>query len=175
MIHPTADISGNVKIGKNTRIWHHVQVREDAVIGDNCIVGKGAYIDKGVKIGNNVKIQNYASIYHGSTIEDGVFIGPNAVLANDKSPRAVNPDGSLQKEEDWETGKILVRKGASIGTGAVVLPDVTIGEFAMVGAGSIVTKSVPGYALVFGNPAKIKGSVCKCGKKSATKECERCK
>ena len=183
MIHDTADVSKYAKIGKNTKVWHHVQVRENAIIGDNCILGKGAYIDKDVKIGSNVKIQNYASIYSGSTIEDGVFIGPNVVLTNDTVPRAINPDGSLMAEGDWKTGKILVKKGASIGAKSVILPDVVIGGYSMIGAGSVVTKSVPDYALVYGNPAEIRGFVCKCGNRLEKKgmdknyvamECTKC-
>ena len=167
MIHPTADISKKAKIGQNTKIWHEAQVREDAEIGSNCIIGKGVYIDKGVKIGNNVKIQNRASIYHGASIEDGAFIGPHVCLTNDKHPRAITPEGSLKTDDDWVVSKILVKKGASIGAGSVILPGIQIGEFAMIGAGSVVTEDIPGYALAYGNPARLKGFVCKCGNKTS--------
>ena len=159
----TAIISKDAKIGKNTKVWHFTQIRENAKIGDNCIIGKNCYIDFDVKVGNNVKVQNNCSIYHGSTIEDGVFIGPHACLTNDKVPRAINEDGSLKSNSDWEVGKILIKKGASIGAGSIILPNVTIGQFAMVGAGSVVTKDVPDYGLVYGNPAKLNGYVNKKG------------
>jgi len=112
-----------------------------------------------------VKIQNNCSIYQGSKIEDGVFIGPNTCLTNDKEPRAINTDGTLKEQSDWKVGKILVKIGASIGASSVILPGVTIGQFAMIGAGSVVTKDVPEYAVVYGNPADIRGYVCKCGAK----------
>ena len=164
-IHPTAEISKKAKIGSGTKIWHQCQVRENASIGKNCVIAKNVYIDHGVKIGNNSKIQNNSSIYSGSKIEDGVFIGPHACLTNDKMPRATTRKGRLKTNKDWVGGKILVKKGASIGAGAVVLPDVVIGQFAMVGAGAVVTKDVPDYALAYGNPAEIKGYVCRCGAK----------
>ncbi len=166
----TAIISKGAKIGKNTKIWHFSQIREGAVIGDNCIIGKNVYIDKDVKIGSNVKIQNNALVYHGSTIEDGVFIGPNVCLTNDKNPRAINEDGTLKSDSDWEEGKILVKRGASIGASSVILPNVTIGQFAMVGAGSVVTKDVPDFGLVYGNPAKLHGCVDKKGNKVKSKK-----
>jgi len=143
------------------------------VIGKNCILGKGVYVDFGVRIGSNVKIQNYASVYHSSIIEDGVFIGPDVSLLNDKIPRAVNPDGSLKGKSDWEVSETRIKKGASIGAGSVVLPGVTVGCWAMVGAGSVVTKDVPDQGLVYGNPAKLEGFVCKCGKKLKTRSCKK--
>ncbi|MDQ6694146.1 MAG: N-acetyltransferase [Chloroflexota bacterium] len=164
-IHPTAEVSPRAKLGEGTRVWHQAQVREGAVLGLNCILGKGAYVDFGVKIGDNVKIQNRASIYHGVTLESGVFVGPHVIFTNDKMPRAVNPDGSLKSEEDWELGTILVKSGASIGAGAIVVTNVTIGRFAMVGAGAVVTRDVPDYGLVYGNPAKLQGYVCACGRR----------
>lgn len=163
MIHKTAEVSSKAAIGENTKIWHYAQVRENAKIGKNCILGKNVYIDFNVKIGDNVKIQNNASIYHGAVIEDGVFIGPNVCLTNDKNPRSINPDGSLKNDDDWEEGKIVVKRGASVGAGSTILPDVAIGEYAMIGAGSVVTKNIPDYCLAYGNPAKPQGYVCKCG------------
>lgn len=166
-IHWTADVSEQAKLGKNAKIWHHAQIRENAKIGSNCIIGKNVYIDHGVTIGNNVKIQNNALVYYGSKIEDGVFIGPNVCLTNDKLPRAITKDGKLKDNKDWNAGRILIKKGASIGAAAVILPGITIGQFAMVGAASLVTKDAPDYALVYGNPAELKGYVCKCGAKIA--------
>ena len=165
MIHPTADISPAAAIGQNVHIWHHAQVRENAIIGNNCILAKGVYIDKKVVIGDNCKIQNYSSLYHGVVLENGVFIGPHSVLANDKLPRAISVDGTLKDDSQWEEQPILVREGASIGARVVILPGVTIGKFAMIGAGSVVTKGVPEFGLVYGNPARLQGHVCKCGRK----------
>ncbi len=164
-IHPTAEVSPLAVIGEGTRIWHQAQVRERARIGRSCIIGKGAYIDFDVTIGDRVKIQNRVSIYHGATIEDGVFIGPHACLTNDKLPRAITPEGDLKSDADWEVGKTLVQYGASIGAGAIILPGVTVGRFALVGAGAVVTRDVAAQALVVGNPARQVGFVCMCGQR----------
>ncbi len=163
--HPTADISPQALIGKGTKIWQHCQVRERAVIGCNCILSKGVYIDSDVHIGNHVKIQNGISVYHGVTLEDGVFCGPHCVFTNDKQPRAINPDGSLKSADDWMVGETLVRTGASIGAHATIVCGATIGRWAMVGAGAVVTRDVPDYGLVYGNPARLRGFVCPCGAK----------
>jgi UDP-2-acetamido-3-amino-2,3-dideoxy-glucuronate N-acetyltransferase len=162
-IHPTADVSPRAVLGEGCKVWHEAQVREGAVLGRNCILGKGAYVDFGVRIGDNVKVQNRASIYHGVTLEDGVFVGPHVVFTNDKLPRAVNADGTPKSEDDWEVGETLVREGASLGAGAIVVAGVTIGRFAMVGAGAVVTKDVPDYGLAYGNPARLAGYVCESG------------
>lgn len=135
------------------------------MIGENCILGKNVYVDFGVVVGDNVKLQNNALVYHGVTLEDGVFVGPQACLANDRVPRAITPDGRLQSDADWDGGSILVRYGVSIGAGAVVLPGVTIGRWAMVGAGAVVTDSVPDHGLVVGVPARLIGYACRCGRR----------
>ena len=165
MVHPTAEVSQRAEIGAGTRIWHQAQVREGVRIGQNCIIGKGVYIDFDVQVGHNVKIQNYVSVYHGVTVEDGVFLGPYVCLTNDKLPRAITPEGNVKSDAEWEIGKIHIRYGAAIGAQAVVLPDVTIGRFALVGAGAVVTKDVPDHGLVLGNPARLVGYVCKCGRR----------
>ena len=164
-IDKTAIISKGVKIGKNTRVWHLTQIRENAEIGNNCVIGKNCYIDHNVKIGNNVKIQNNSSIYYMVLIEDGVFIGPHVIITNDKIPRAIDKKGNLKTEKEWKAEKTTIKKGASIGAGSILLPGLTIGRYSMIGAGSIVTKDVGDYALVYGNPAKFRGYVCKCGEK----------
>jgi len=164
-IHSTAEVSPKASIGDGTRIWHFVQIREGVTIGKDCIIGKDVYIDFDVKIGNNVKIQNSVLIYHGVTIEDGVFIGPQVCLTNDRNPRAITLDGHLKGNDDWEVGPILVKYGASLGAGSIILPNITVGRFALVGAGSVVTHNVPDHSLVIGNPARFAGYVCHCGRK----------
>lgn len=164
-IHSTADVSKNARIGMNTSVWNNAQVRENAKIGSNCILGKNVYIDHGVEIGNNVKVQNNSSIYYMTTIEDGIFIGPHVIITNDKTPRAIDAKGNLKTDKDWEAEKNIIKEGASIGAGSIILPGLKIGKFAMVGAGSVVTKDVPDYGLVYGNPAKLAGYACKCGSK----------
>jgi len=156
-IHPTAIVESS-DVGEGTRIWHFVHIREGARIGRNCNIGKGVYVDTGVVIGNNVKIQNFATLYRGVVIEDDVFIGPAVVFTNDLYPRAFI----------WGDEKIVetkVRRGASIGANSTIVCGVEIGEYAMVGAGSVVTKSIPPHALVYGNPARLRGFVCYCGRK----------
>jgi acetyltransferase-like isoleucine patch superfamily enzyme len=158
-VHPSAEVSPGADIGPGTAIWHHAQIRDGARIGSNCIVGKGVYVDAGVVIGNNVKIQNFVSIYRGVTIEDGVMCGPHCVFTNDKYPRAINPNGTLKVEDDWTLSPTLVRQGASLGANATILCGVTIGCWAMIGAGAVVTRDVPDYGLVWGNPARLHGFV----------------
>jgi acetyltransferase-like isoleucine patch superfamily enzyme len=162
-IHPTADVSPDAEIGAGTRIWNDAQVREHARIGSGCVIGKNVYVDFGVAIGDNVKIQNNSSLFHGVTIEDGVFVGPHVCLTNDRLPRAINTDGSAKTADDWTVGPIVVRYGAALGASSVVLPGITIGRWALVGAGSVVTRDVPDYGLVAGNPARRIGSACRCG------------
>lgn len=158
-IHPTAEVAEQAAIGEGTSIWHHSQVRA-ARIGQNCIVGKGVYIDADVSIGDNVKIQNYVSIYHGVAIEDGVFVGPHVCFTNDLQPRAINPDGTLKSADDWAVSNTLVRKGAALGANSTIRCGITIGEWAMIGSGSVVTRDVPDYGLAYGNPARLRGFVC---------------
>ncbi len=160
-------MSPQAQIGDGTKIWQHCQVREGAVIGRNCILSNGVYVDAGVRLGDNVKVQNGISIYHGVTLEDGVFCGPHCVFTNDRQPRAINPDGTLKSVDDWQVSETRVRYGASIGAHATIVCGVTIGRWAMVGAGAVVTHDVPDYGLVYGNPARLHGFVCPCGAKLA--------
>lgn len=154
-IHPTAEVSSRASIGENTRVWNNAQIREEAVIGENCTIGKDVYIDKGVRIGNRVKIQNGVSVYGGVTVEDDVFLGPYCVLTNDLYPRAFN--------QDWQVVQTHIKKGASLGANSTIVCGKTIGTYAMVGAGAVVTRDVPDFALVLGNPARVAGYVCICG------------
>ena len=154
-IHLTAIVEDGAKIGEGTSIWHHAHVRNEAELGRNCILGKDVYIDAGVKIGHGVKIQNRVSVYHGVTIGNNVFLGPHMVFTNDLYPRAFN--------QEWKTVETIVEDGASIGANAVIICGITLGKYCMIGSGSVVTKDVPPHGLVFGNPAKLRGFVCKCG------------
>lgn len=162
-VHPSADIEADVAIGAGSSVWHRAQVRNRATIGAGCIVGRDAFIDEDVVIGDRVKIQNAALVYHGVTVEDGVFIGPNAILTNDRFPRAITATGELARAADWVVSPITLRYGCSIGAGAVVVAGVDVGRFATVGAGAVVTRTVPDHALVAGNPARRIGWVCACG------------
>ena len=162
-VHPTADLEDDVVVGAGTSIWHRAQIRTGARIGAECVIGRDAFIDEGVQIGDRVKIENGALVYHGVTVESGVFIGPGAILTNDRYPRAITPTGELARADDWVVSPIVLRHGSSIGAGAVVVAGTEVGSFATVGAGAIVTRSVPGHALVVGSPARRIGWVCACG------------
>jgi acetyltransferase-like isoleucine patch superfamily enzyme len=165
----TANVSPLATIGTGCAVWAYTHIREEVKIGANCIVGSQVYIGPGVEIGSNCKIQNQALIYEPAILEDGVFIGPGAVLTNDLSPRAIRGDENLKKAEDWIASGVHVMKGASLGAGVICVAGITVGEFAMVGAGSILTKHVSAHALVVGNPARQIGWVCKCGKRLSAK------
>jgi acetyltransferase-like isoleucine patch superfamily enzyme len=154
VVAPTADVDDRATIGAGTRVWHLAQVREGAVVGEDCITGRGAYIGPGVVVGNRCKIQNHALVYEPAVLEDGAFVGPAVVFTNDYYPRAVNPDGTLKSADDWHAVGVTVRTGASIGARSVCVAPVTIGRWALVAAGSVVTKDVPDFALVAGVPAR---------------------
>lgn len=153
-IDKTAQVDDSVSIGEGTKIWANTQIRERVVIGKNVTIGRNVYVGPGVIVGDNVKIQNNALIYEPAKIEFGCFIGPGVILTNDKYPKAVNYDGSVRMEKDWDKAGVTVKKNASIGAGAVCIAPLIIGEGSMVGAGSIVTKDVPEGTLVIGNPAR---------------------
>jgi len=157
MIHETAIVEDAV-IGEGTNIWHFVHVRDKAVIGKNCNIGKGVYVDTEVVIGDNCKVQNFVSIYKGVTIGNDVFVGPHVCFTNDVNPRSAI----------WDENRLVSTKicdGASLGANSTILAGITIGRYAMVGAGAVVTKDVPDFGLVYGNPAVLCGFVCECGKK----------
>lgn len=162
-IAPSADVSEHAAIGEGSAIWHLAQVRENAVLGTNCIVGRGAYIGTGVTMGDGCKVQNYALVYEPAVLEDGVFVGPSVVFTNDHFPRAINVDGSPKSAHDWEPVGVTVRHGASVGARAVCIAPVTIGRWATVAAGAVVTKDVPDFALVAGVPARRIGWVGEAG------------
>jgi acetyltransferase-like isoleucine patch superfamily enzyme len=169
-IHPSAEVEADVVIGENTKIWHLCHIRRGAHIGGECVLGRGVFVDAGVEIGSRVKIQNYVSVFHGVTIEDGVFVGPHVCFTNDLWPRAINPDLSLKSADDWVLSPTVVKVGAALGANSTIVCGITIGRWAMVGSGSVVTKDVPDHALVVGNPARIIGYVTASGKRVATAE-----
>lgn len=156
----SAHVSPRAQIGEGTKVWINSQIREDVVIGEDCIISKDTYLDFSVRIGNRVKVQNGVSVYHGVTLEDDVFVGPNAVFTNDFYPRAANSDFPVRPTR--------VCRGASIGANATIVCGNTLGEYSMVGAGSVVTHPVPPYTLVVGNPARPVSLVCRCGCKRDT-------
>jgi acetyltransferase-like isoleucine patch superfamily enzyme len=164
-VHATADLEDDVDVGSGTSIWHRAQLRTGAHIGRDCVIGRDAFIDEGVSIGDRVKVQNGALVYHGVTVGDGVFIGPGAILTNDRHPRALTTTGGLARAADWTVSPIRLAEGSSIGAGAVVVAGCDVGRFAMVGAGAVVTRDVPNHALVAGNPARVIGWVCACGRR----------
>ncbi len=169
-IHPSANVEDDAIIGENTKVWHLCHIRRDARIGRDCVLGRGVFVDAGVQIGNAVKIQNYVSVFHGVTIEDGVFVGPHVCFTNDLFPRAVNPDMSLKAADDWVLAETRIKAGAAIGANSTIVCGITIGRWAMIGSGSVVTKDVPDYALVVGNPGRIIGYVTASGQRVATQE-----
>ncbi len=165
MIDPSATVADGAEIGADTLVWGLAQVREGAVIGRECIIGRGAYVGAGVTLGDRVKVQNLAQVYEPAVVEDGVFIGPAAVLTNDEYPRAVKPDGTLATSADWQPVGVTLRRGCSIGARAVCVAPVEVGQWAMVAAGAVVVRDVPAYALVVGTPARRIGWVGPAGRR----------
>jgi UDP-2-acetamido-3-amino-2,3-dideoxy-glucuronate N-acetyltransferase len=162
-IAESADVDERAQIGDGTSVWHLAQVREHAVLGERCVIGRSAYVGPGVKIGDDVKIQNLALVYEPAQLANGVFIGPAVVLTNDHFPRSIDPDGKQKRGGDWEQVGVTVNEGATIGARAVCVAPITVGRWAMVAAGAVVTKDVPDFALVVGVPAKQRGWVGKAG------------
>ncbi|OSZ81650.1 N-acetyltransferase [Chitinophagaceae bacterium IBVUCB2] len=155
-VHPSAIIDEGAQIGKGTRIWHFCHLMPTCRVGENCILGQNVYLDSNVIIGNGVKIQNNVSVYNGVIIEDDVFLGPSMVFTN-----VINPRSFIERKTEFK--KTVIQKGATIGANATILCGIEIGNYALIGAGTIVTKSVPPYALITGNPGKRTGWVSKAG------------
>ena len=158
-VHATAEVHNSAVLGSGTVIWAWSQVREMAVVGAETSIGQGCYVGPGVRVGARCKIQNSALVYEPAVLGDGVFIGPGAVLTNDRFPRAVNTDGSLKTPADWEPGGVTISQGASIGARVVLVGPLTIGVWATVGAGAVVSNDVKPFSLVVGNPGRHIGWV----------------
>lgn len=156
--HPTTVIDEGVEIGDDTKIWHFSHIMPNTKIGQGCSIGQNVVIGPNVIIGNNVKIQNNVSVYDGVTLEDDVFCGPSMVFTN-----VINPRSHINRKNEFR--QTIVRRGASIGANATIICGVEIGGYALIGAGAVVTRNVPPYALMVGNPARQRGWVCKCGEK----------
>jgi UDP-2-acetamido-3-amino-2,3-dideoxy-glucuronate N-acetyltransferase len=154
-VHPSAIVDEGAGIGAGTKIWHFTHIMAGARIGKNCILGQNVFIGSGAILGDNIKVQNNVSIYDGTILEDDVFCGPSMVFTN-----VFNPRSFISRKKEFR--KTLVKKGATIGANATVICGNTIGQYAFIGAGSVVTKDVPGHALVYGNPGKVKGWICQC-------------
>ncbi|MBN1870205.1 MAG: N-acetyltransferase [Candidatus Omnitrophica bacterium] len=156
--HEQAIVDKKAQIGEKTRVWAFTNIQGGAVIGRECNICDGSFVEKGAVIGDHVTIKHHVAVFDGVTIEDDVFVGSNVAFINDRHPRS-------HRADPWTLEKTVVQKGATLGSNSVILCGVTIGEYAVVGAGSVVTKDVPAHAVVFGNPAKAEGYACRCGRK----------
>ena len=156
LIHETATVEDGATVGSGTKVWHHAHIREGASVGADCVIGKNAFVDAGVVLGDRCKIQNNACLYAGVELADEVFVGPAVIITNDRYPRAVSPD--------WHPGRTVIGRGAALGANATVISGVTIGPWATVAAGAVVTRDVETHELVGGNPARRLGWVCTCGR-----------
>jgi len=170
-VHPTAVVGEAAKIGAGTKIWHFSHVMSGAQVGENCVIGQNVFISSKAIVGNNIKIQNNVSVFDGVILEDGVFCGPSMVFTN-----VFNPRSFISRMK--ELRKTVVRKGATLGANSTVVCGNTIGQYAFVGAGCVVTKDHPDYALVYGNPGKVRGWVCECAEeitfRSGKATCKAC-
>lgn len=167
-VHESSYVDEGANIGEGTKIWHFSHVMSGAQIGEKCSIGQNVNIGSRAVIGNGVKIQNNVSIYDDVIIEDDVFCGPSCVFTN-----VINPRAFVERKSEYK--KTIIKKGASIGANATIVCGVTVGEYALIGAGSVVTKDVPPYALIYGTPARVMGKVCKCGcKLSKEEKCPEC-
>ncbi|MCI7401862.1 MAG: acetyltransferase [Christensenella sp.] len=157
-VHESSYVDKPCQIGEGTKIWHFSHIMKDCIIGERCNIGQNVVISPGVVLGNNVKIQNNVSVYTGVVCEDDVFLGPSCVFTN-----VINPRSHVSRKDEYRS--TLLKKGCSIGANSTIVCGHNIGKYALVGAGSVVTKDVPDYALVVGNPARVKGYICNCGEK----------
>ena len=163
-VHQSAEVEDGASVGPDTTVWGLSHLRGGAVVGAQCTIGRGVFVDEDVVLGDRVKVQNHALLYRPARVGDGVFIGPAVVLTNDLYPRAVNVDGTAKTTADWRAVGVTLRAGCAIGARSVLLPGVTVGCWAMVAAGSVVTADVPDYALVAGVPARRRAWVGRAGR-----------
>ena len=170
-VHPTAVVDDPAEIGEGTKVWHFTHIMSGVRIGRNCIIGQNVFIGSGVTLGNNIKIQNNVSIYEGVILEDDVFCGPSMVFTN-----VFNPRSFISRKKEFR--KTLVKRGATIGANTTIICGYTIGRYAFIGAGSVITKGVPDYVLVYGNPGRVRGWICECAEeiafRSGKAECKIC-
>jgi UDP-2-acetamido-3-amino-2,3-dideoxy-glucuronate N-acetyltransferase len=167
-VHPSAVVGDGARLGPGTKVWHFCHVMAGAVIGRGCVLGQNVFVAAGVRVGNGCRIQNNVSLYAGVTLEDHVFCGPSAVFTN-----VVNPRSEVARKDEYRP--TLVRRGATLGANCTIVCGVTLGEYSFVGAGAVVTRDVPAYALVTGNPARRRGFMCRCGVKlDAAHVCPAC-
>jgi UDP-2-acetamido-3-amino-2,3-dideoxy-glucuronate N-acetyltransferase len=170
-IHPTAVVDEPVEIGQGTKIWHFTHIMSGARMGENCVIGQNVFIGSGAVLGNNIKVQNNVSIYDGVILEDDVFCGPSMVFTN-----VFNPRSFISRKKEFRN--TLVKRGATVGANVTIVCGNTIGQYAFIGAGSVVTRDVPDYGLVYGNPGKVKGWVCQCAEeiilRSGKAKCRMC-
>ena len=162
-IHPTAEVEDGARLGPGTVVWQLAHVRHSAVLGEQCTIGRGVFVDEDVVLGDRVKVQNHALLYRPARLGDGVYVGPAVVLTNDPYPRAVTVDGTRKEAGDWAAVGITLEDGCSVGARSVLLPGVTVGRWALVAAGSVVTRDVPAHAVVAGSPARRRGWVGRAG------------
>jgi UDP-2-acetamido-3-amino-2,3-dideoxy-glucuronate N-acetyltransferase len=155
-VHPSSCVEEGARIGRGTRVWHFCHLMSGAVVGDDCSIGQGCMVASGAVLGIGVRLQNHVSVCSGVTIEDDAFIGPGCVFTNVRIPRAF-----IRRRDHYV--RTLIGQGAALGAGSVILCGIRVGRYAMTGAGSVVTRDVPDYVLVYGNPARFQGWVCRCG------------
>jgi acetyltransferase-like isoleucine patch superfamily enzyme len=161
-VHPTAEVPEGARVGEGSKVWHQAQLMPGAVVGADCTIGKGAFLSSTAVLGRLVKVGNYANVM-GAVVEDEAFVGPQAYLMEDPRPRSTNLDGTRRGIGDFHSAPVTVRRGATVGGGALVLPGLDVGEWSMVAAGAVVHRDVAAHALVAGNPARQVGWVCRCG------------
>ena len=156
--HTQALVHKEAQVGDGTRVWAFTNIQAGAMIGRECNICDGSFVEKGARIGDHVTIKHHVAVFDGVTIEDDVFVGSNTAFINDRYPRS-------HRQDEWTLERTIIKKGATLGSNSVILCGLTIGEYAVVGAGSVVTKDVPAFTVVHGNPAEVKGHVCYCGRK----------